>query len=131
MILEEFTHQKNPGWASCAAVCKEWQIFIEERNFRRLKLRESCLDEFKHMVVRQRHLVRHIQFNIQLPGHLVFTNLPAVPGIEPRQSLVIDKFQKLATILGTWKKTGDITVELNVYTPADSKHWSKELFFKL
>lgn len=83
MILEIHTRQKNPGWASCAAVCKEWQLFIEKKNFHRMRLPASCLDEFKHMVIRQRDIVRHIQFIIELPEYLCYS----CKTYKPRESL--------------------------------------------
>jgi hypothetical protein len=43
MILEAVIHQRRRGWASLASVCKEWQFYIEKKNFYRLKLQVSCL----------------------------------------------------------------------------------------
>ncbi|OIW34919.1 hypothetical protein CONLIGDRAFT_626971, partial [Coniochaeta ligniaria NRRL 30616] len=39
MILEAITQQTGSDWASAAAVCKEWQHFIEKWKLHRLKLR--------------------------------------------------------------------------------------------
>ena len=69
MILEEVAQQKHAGWASLASVCKEWQFVLAKANFCRLKLRPSCLDDFERLIVRQRHLVRHIQLEIDLPRY--------------------------------------------------------------
>ncbi|KUI71900.1 hypothetical protein VM1G_11838 [Cytospora mali] len=54
MILEEISRQKHRGWASCAAVCKEWQVLIEQMNFYRLKLQRSCLQELEYMNIGSR-----------------------------------------------------------------------------
>ncbi|OBT70758.1 hypothetical protein VF21_10169 [Pseudogymnoascus sp. 05NY08] len=130
MILEIHARQKNPGWASCAAVCKEWQFFIEKKNFHRLKLRGSCLDEFKHMVIRQRDLVRHIQFIIELPEYSCYSCDTYKPRASLEESVIGDMIWKLLSILATWKLTnGGITLELNAYSPSDSEHWFKKYYF--
>lgn len=67
MILEEISRQKHCGWASCAAVSKEWQVFVKLKNFHRLNLQTSCLEELEHMVIRQRDLVQLIWISIELP----------------------------------------------------------------
>lgn len=132
MILELSTREKNPGWASYAAVCKEWQFYIEKKNFHRLKLRDSCLDEFKSMVVRQRDLVRHIQFIIELPEYSCRSckSYTSAARDSPEQSIIGDRIWKLFSILGTWKPaTGGITLELNAHSPSDSEHWFKRYHF--
>ncbi|OBT50752.1 hypothetical protein VE04_07786, partial [Pseudogymnoascus sp. 24MN13] len=113
MILEIHTRRKNPGWASCAAVCKEWQLFIEKKNFHRLRLRDSCLDEFKHMVIRQRDLVCHIQFIIELPEYSCYSCKTYKPWEPIEESLT----------------NGGITLEVNAYSPSDSEHWFKKYHF--
>ncbi|KAK6077801.1 hypothetical protein SCUP234_06559 [Seiridium cupressi] len=40
---------EHRGLGSYASVCKDWQLFVEKRNFRRLKLRTSCLEDFEYM----------------------------------------------------------------------------------
>lgn len=132
MILELSTREKNPGWASYAPVCKEWQFYIEKKNFHRLKLRDSCLDEFKSMVVRQRDLVRHIQFIIELPEYSCYScrSYTSAAREPPEQSIIGDRIWELFSILGTWKPaTGGISLELNVYSPSDSKHWFRNCYF--
>ncbi len=57
LIFEEISRQKHHGWALCAAVCKEWQVFIERKNFHQLALQTSCLDGLEQLVIRQRPLV--------------------------------------------------------------------------
>ncbi|ELR01805.1 hypothetical protein GMDG_00905 [Pseudogymnoascus destructans 20631-21] len=127
MILDIFTRQKSPGWASCAAVCKEWQFFIEKRNFHRLKLQGSCLDEFNRMVIRQRDLVHHIQLDIKLPEYSYQSCEKAETHLwESRKcSIIRDAIRTLFSILGTWDPASDLTLELKAHSPSDSKHWFK------
>ncbi|RTE78965.1 hypothetical protein BHE90_006540 [Fusarium euwallaceae] len=110
MILETIVQQRYPGWASFASVCKEWQHFIEKRNFCRLKLSVSCLDDFQHLVVRQRDLVQHIFLDIELP----------IPSIG---YLISGGIRRLFCILGTWKTTNGLTLELGAHSLSDSMHW--------
>lgn len=127
MILEEITRQKDPGWASCAAVCKEWQFSIEKRNFHRLKLQGSCLDKFRRMIIRQRDLVHHIQLDIQLPKYSCRT----CEGTEThlwasrKCSIIRDAIWTLFAILSKWEPASDLTLELKAHSPSDSEHWFK------
>ncbi|VUC32208.1 unnamed protein product [Clonostachys rosea] len=57
MILGEL--ERHPQKGAYAAVSKEWQAVIEKSTFRRLKLKEACLDDFDRIVQHQRGSVRH------------------------------------------------------------------------
>lgn len=131
MILEAVRHQINPGWASLASVCKEWQIFIEAKNFHTLQLKVSCLDDLECMVVRQRDLVRHISFNIELARYTCRScKREESESWESRNSAIVSKgVWKLFTVLSTWKSSTGLTLELNAYSPSDSDHWFKDYHF--
>lgn len=47
MILEAITQQTCSDWAFAAAVCKEWQHFLEKRRFHRLRLKVPRLDNLE------------------------------------------------------------------------------------
>ncbi|KND91372.1 hypothetical protein TOPH_03958 [Tolypocladium ophioglossoides CBS 100239] len=130
LILEAITFQKYPGWASLACVCKEWQLFIEKRNFRQLKLRVPCLDDFERIIIRQRDLVRHIWFDIELPKY----TCRCCDRYEPdsllhNSSIIRNGIWKLFSILSTWKSANGLTLELNAHSPSDSEHWFKDFHF--
>lgn len=131
MILEAITHQKHRGWASLASVCKEWQLFIEKRNLYRLRLQVSCLDEFQHMIIRQRELVHHIQLDIELRKYTCrccqWTE--SASWTSSNNSIVRDGIWKLFSILSTWKPANALVLELNAYSPSDSQHWFKDSLF--
>lgn len=76
MILNEIVSelQNHRGWSSYATVCEEWRVFIERKNFKTLRLKPSCLEALNSTVIRQRHLVRFISLDVDLPPH------PALPG---------------------------------------------------
>lgn len=124
MILEEISRQKFPGWASCAAVCKEWQTVVAEENFRRLTLRSPCLEEFRFMGVRHRDFVQHIYLHIELPR---YTCRSCRLGQSPRNSAVFKKsIKKLFSVLRTWQPTGCLVLELIAHSSRDSEHWFKD-----
>ncbi|KAL7913358.1 hypothetical protein GGI35DRAFT_475244 [Trichoderma velutinum] len=106
MIMEEVAHQKFPGWASCAAVNREWQDVIEKENYKKLNLEVPCLDELNFMVPHhKRHLVKHIWFEIELPR-------------DP------------SACCAKWNPPPSKTSKiLNVLSPSDSEHWLKPLYF--
>ncbi|RSM07412.1 hypothetical protein CEP52_005245 [Fusarium oligoseptatum] len=126
MILETIVQQRYPGWASFASVCKEWQHFIEKRNFCRLKLSVSCLDDFQHLVVRQRDLVQHIFLDIELPMYACqqCRGNRRPPNRRPPIGYFISQgIRKLFCILDTWKTTNGLTLELGAHSLSDSMHW--------
>ncbi|RSL58746.1 hypothetical protein CEP54_007649 [Fusarium duplospermum] len=126
MILEMIVQQRYPGWASFASVCKEWQHFIEKRNFCRLKLSVSCLNDFQRLVVRQRDLVRHILLDIQLPTYTCQKCIGPRWPTNRRPSIgffISGGIRRLFCILDTWKTTDGLTLELGAHSPSDSKHW--------
>ncbi|KAK0714708.1 hypothetical protein B0H67DRAFT_536609 [Lasiosphaeris hirsuta] len=130
MILDTIAKQKHPGWASFASVCKEWQYVIERQNFRRLNLRVSCLDDFERIVVRQRELVRHICLDIELRKYTCRSCQSEDFQRTRRDEIYTKGVKEIYRILGTWKlaKNG-LTLELNAYSPSDSKHWFKNWYF--
>ncbi|OIW33647.1 hypothetical protein CONLIGDRAFT_711518 [Coniochaeta ligniaria NRRL 30616] len=131
MILEEITQQTGSSdWASAAAVCKEWQHFIEKRKLQRLNLRVPDLDNRERLTIRQRNLVRHISLDIELPTYKSSDSEPW--GWSDRNSLVMSKGTwKLFHILSTWEPANGngLTLELNAFSPSDSEHWFKNYHF--
>ncbi|KAK4153544.1 hypothetical protein C8A00DRAFT_43548 [Chaetomidium leptoderma] len=141
-ILEEIAQQKHAGWASLASVCKEWQFVIAKENFRQLKLRPSCLDDFERLIVRQRHLIRHIQLEIELPRYSCqhCKRHASMRSIDQENLFISRGIWKLFQILGTWESarhrhtahnglTNGLTLELNAYSPSDTEHWFKNYHF--
>lgn len=138
MILEASTDQKHPGWASVASVCKEWQQYVEKRNFRRLKLQVSCLDDFERVVRRgeRRGLIHHIWLDVELPEYSChLCQREESCSWSNRNSSIISKgIWKLFRILSKWESAPelgrrDLTLELNAHSPSDSKHWFKNYYF--
>lgn len=125
--------QKHRGWASCAAVCKEWQASIERENFRRLKLQASCLEKFQSMPIRYRDLVQHICLNIELPRYTCRSCRYPESYSRIYHSIARNTVLKLFSALSAWQPRtgGRLTLELNAYSPSDSEHWFKNYHFGL
>ncbi|KAH8598429.1 hypothetical protein B0O99DRAFT_538530 [Bisporella sp. PMI_857] len=133
MIVEEISRQKYPGWAFCAAVCKEWRAVVERKNFHRLILQASCLEELENMVTRQRDLVQYICLNIELPRYTSRScqQTESFSCSSRHSSIVADAILKLFSVLSTWQPTGCLILELNAYSLSDSEHWFKNYYFGL
>ncbi|KAK5998763.1 hypothetical protein PT974_01145 [Cladobotryum mycophilum] len=130
MILEAIAYQKNPGWASLASVCREWQAVLEKANFHKLKLRVPCLDDFESMVPpHKRGLVSHLWLDIELPRYTSACCSKKVSPPVKNSSFVSDAIWELFSILSTWKPANNLTLELNVLSPSDSEHWFKNSYF--
>ncbi|UZP34958.1 hypothetical protein NXS19_002774 [Fusarium pseudograminearum] len=105
-ILNTIVDEKNPGWAALSSVSQEWHNIIGARNMAKLKIGQSCVNEFGRAVVLQRNLVKHIYLKVDL---LKYT----------RHS------PKVLDILSTWETTGPLTLEINAVAARDSQHWFK------
>ncbi|KAL7947352.1 hypothetical protein V8C42DRAFT_363818 [Trichoderma barbatum] len=129
MILKEIAHEKSPGWASCASVCREWQYILEEENYNKLKLQVPCLDDLNEMIPpHKRHLVNHIWFQVQLPRYPAACCARWNPPPAKASSIVEKAIRKLFAALSSWQ-ANRLTLELNVVSPSDSEHWFKPLYF--
>jgi len=131
MILKEASRQKHRGWASLAVVCKEWQAFIERKNFRRLDLQVPCLEALNHMVSRQKNLVQYICLNIELPRYTCRNcrSAESLERISEHSTITEDTMMKLFSALSAWQPTSRLTLELNAYSLSDSEHCFKNHHF--
>lgn len=125
MILEAIARQKHPGWSSCAAVCKEWQCFIESKNFHRLTLTVLRLGQLNQMFPRQRILDKHIYFKIELPRYNC-RSCKSPNYISSRNNVTTrNAVMNLFSILNEWKPMGQLKLELYADSSSDAEHWFK------
>jgi hypothetical protein len=129
LMLDEISGQKYRGWAQCAAVCKEWQAILEPKNFSRLTLQPSCLDDLEILVVRQRPLVRHIRLNIDLPRYACPTCKRNDTMSTHKSTIFRRAILSLFSILSNWQPAGPLALELSASSPSDSQHWFKNYCF--
>ncbi|UKZ68359.1 uncharacterized protein TrAtP1_009398 [Trichoderma atroviride] len=129
-ILEPITHEKTPGWASLASVCKEWQPVFEKENYKKIKLPSSRLGEFESMVPPQkRHLIRHIWLDIELRRYRTRCCSKRNSQLKTLGPTVTKAIRRIFSILSKWEAGNGLTLELNVVCPSDSEHWFRNLHF--
>ncbi|KAK4073444.1 uncharacterized protein Triagg1_5270 [Trichoderma aggressivum f. europaeum] len=127
--METVVHQQFPGWVSYATINREWQDVIEKENYQKLNLEVPCLDELNVVVPsHKRHLVKHIWFEIELPRDACSCSARWNPPPSNASKIVSQAIMKLFTTLSVWDQ-GSLTLELNVFSPSDSGHWFRPLYF--
>lgn len=120
------------GLASYASVCKEWQVIIEKKNFRRLKLGASCLDDFEKMTGRCKGLIKHVWLNIELHRYTCrcCVYMESYTRMRNNNTVIQNAISKLFSILSKWNQPGnELTLELSSQSPSDSEHWFKNCYF--
>jgi hypothetical protein len=117
-------------------VCRQWQTDIERHNFARIKLTPSRLVDFSGMVHRNRALVGYIWFCLELYDYDCTKCAPSPDQWEEAISVsdtdicpITTAFWNLFSVLSTWNHGGDLTLDISIYSPADSKHWFQYLTF--
>lgn len=131
LILKSLAQHRR--LASYATVCKEWQASIEKKNFDRLKLGQSCLDEFERIAKRKGKLIKHIWLNIELLQYTCQTCrlIETDRWTRKNNDIISESISRLFSILHTCMPTNNsgLTLELNAYSPSDQKHWFKGCYF--
>ncbi|KXH35153.1 hypothetical protein CSIM01_04678 [Colletotrichum simmondsii] len=140
LILQKVMQDDCP-LAPLATVSREWQTDIERHNFARIRLTPSRLANFRVMVQRNQSLVCYIWFCLELdeydctrcapsPGRTItdeFEEVFAISGTD--KCPITASFQNLFSILSKWEPHGDLTLDISIYSPSDSKHWFPYLTF--
>ncbi|KAI0379401.1 hypothetical protein F5Y04DRAFT_290290 [Hypomontagnella monticulosa] len=110
-----------------AAVSREWQAFFEQRNFKRLTIRQQDLEEFERIFKGyRRRWLRILWMRVQLPRYRCpECNMEETEGETGfNSSLFTSTIWKLFTILSTWDRENPLpfTLMLSVYSPSDNEH---------
>ncbi|KAF5718893.1 hypothetical protein FMUND_4968 [Fusarium mundagurra] len=127
MILQEVS--RDPSTAAYAAVCKAWQHFFEQKNFKSLAIDQHELTSFREIVTpRRQRFVKHIWYRILLPEH---KSLHLTPGSkiaeDPRVLWRADNrftecILRLWDIISLWNAENRITLELSAFSYQDWDH---------
>ena len=137
MILETLI-QDGSSIASLAAVSREWQAFIEKRNFARIKLTPSCLADFGSIIRRNQHLVRYIWLCVELE-HYSSLDAFASSSYHPSKSeslsykdlaRVVKAIRDLLHTLARWKPSGELLLDISIHSPSDPSYLLKYLTFE-
>lgn len=134
MILDHIfqTGKACKNLAALATVSREWQAYMEPRNFRRLILDEYKVSSFDERTRNRKWMVKHIWLRIELPRYRCTTcSLPEMPTQKRTNNQIFtNALFKLLEALGSWGDrkqydpvdgTGPL-LELSVHSPSDMKH---------
>lgn len=130
IILKLLTHHKNI--APYATVSREWRHVIEKKNFGHLKLHPSCLDSLERLAEHYKGLIKHVWLNIELKRYTcrICRKMESATWFLANDKIIAAAITRLFLILANWKQDGGgLTLELNAYSPSDSKHWFKGCYF--
>jgi hypothetical protein len=134
MILD-YVSQIYRCLSSAAAVCRKWQLTIEKKNFTRLRLQCSSmedLEDFERIVSPRRDLVTYIWLNLSLMSYTCRNcRHTESPSMEARNSYFVQRAVcRLLEILSSWNRADKrLTLELSAQSPSDSKHWFQNCCF--
>ncbi|KAI1119204.1 hypothetical protein F5Y14DRAFT_125445 [Nemania sp. NC0429] len=141
LLILEALMQDGCTLSRLATVSREWQTDLERYNFARIKLTPSRLVDFSSMISRNRALVRYIWFCLELEDYdcsrcvsdyrsFTYDELEELFAVSDTKSgPITTAFQTLFSVLSTWDPSSNITLDISIFSPSDSKHWFKYLTF--
>ncbi|KAF4463384.1 F-box domain-containing [Fusarium albosuccineum] len=127
--------KQHRGRSSYAAVSREWQAAIEAENFGQIQLGNKDLQEFEEVARRKRRklLIKRIWLNIELERYGCRSCQRAEPEYiwRKNEKTITEKLLTLFTFLKGWRRGGggDLSLELNAYSPSDREHWHQHCYF--
>lgn len=134
-ILNKLVAHKKGTWGSLATVCREWQHMLERPNFRKLTIRPACIEELQRIVLSdpaKRSFIQHICLEVELPTYPTTccpsTTTPARSDDRSNDNIVESALARVLDWLDTLDREGELTFELNVYSPSDAKHWFQNIY---
>lgn len=120
--------------ANFARVSREWQGEIEKYTFARIRLTPSRITEFDAMTYRNRALVRCLWLCLELEQYDCTTcaeeDEEVIATTPADNALIMTTLVKLFLVLSTWEPNSNLLLDINVYSPSDSKHWFPYLTFE-
>ena len=120
--LEALGRQGNI--ARYASVCQEWHATLSKYTFHTLSLRARDLPIFKFIRKRHFKLVRYIWFSIRLRGPCCIqcNILEEQDGVHPVHQMILQQnLQELLCVLSGIPSAGDLTLEISLHPPSDSR----------
>ncbi|KAF5976125.1 hypothetical protein FBULB1_7113 [Fusarium bulbicola] len=131
MILQDVS--REPSTAVYAAVCKPWQHFFEQKNFRSLAIAQHDMSNFRGIVTpRRQRFVKHIWYRIILPVHSGPQDNPGRKTAEEESVLwgadkrFTDSIFRLWDIISRWEPENRITLELSAFSYDDWDHITED-----
>jgi len=127
MILQDVSLERST--APYAAVCRAWQYFFEEKNFRSLAIDQFDISTFREVVTpRRQQFVKHIWYRIVLPSRLdpinkYFEHPKVLWRADKRFTECIFR---LWYLISRWKPENRITLELSAFSYNDWDNITRE-----
>ncbi|KAH0492247.1 hypothetical protein TgHK011_007209 [Trichoderma gracile] len=134
-ILMVIVRDKDPGWASLASVCTEWQSVIETENLRKISLTEDNIKALRRNITKdRRNRVQHIYLNVSLITYDCDRCREEEDLMEMgvNTGFVIGPLFKLLKVLSTWPSRPPgkgLKLELNAYSDSDCMHWYRHYYY--
>ncbi|KAL7933983.1 hypothetical protein V8C35DRAFT_280298 [Trichoderma chlorosporum] len=112
----------------CAAVCKQWQYYFEQKTFQKLVLNCSRVKDFGHIIRGREDVVKHICLQVQLQIFLCFNcgNRELCEKANRNNRLFTDALWTLMKTLSSWggwsRDDGrqGLTLEISVQAPRNT-----------
>ncbi|KAK8012867.1 hypothetical protein PG991_010242 [Apiospora marii] len=136
--IMEMVAQSLPSTSSLSpftTVSHEWQVYLEQFTFERIRVTPERLDSFKsYMNVRRQGYVRYIWLCMELEAYDCRTCAPEDPEdyiVSDADNLLIkNTFESLFAALSTWYPKGSLVLDISAHSPSDSEHWFDYLTFR-
>ena len=130
MILGALVHQENV--AHCAIVCREWRAALEKQTFHSLNLRVQDIPAFRILGKRKIGYIRYIWYSIELQEYdCTACNLHETEAaMKTNRALVEDGLQNILYALSGRPSSIDLTLDISVHSPSDSRHQFKYIRFE-
>jgi hypothetical protein len=131
MILERLASGNNI--AQYATVCWEWRTAFEKLNFHSLSLTAKDVPTLNNiMAKRNLSLIKYIWYSIELQSYDCLDCNHYEPGDEYRAIAVAiqDGIRTMFHTLSKRSHSGDMTLDLSIYSPSDAEHYFKYIRFE-
>ncbi|KAK1845891.1 hypothetical protein CCHR01_11501 [Colletotrichum chrysophilum] len=129
----QYLLQDGCSLANFATVSREWQKFIEPKNFARITVTRSRLPKFSSMTHRNQGLVRYIWVCLELQEYDCNQCAAGTKRMrlmsELDDALVTTALRDLIMTLSGWEPNGSLLLDISVHSPSDAEHWFKYLTF--
>lgn len=116
--------------AKYAAVNREWQNYFEQKTFRKLVLKYSCLEDFRQIARGREDIIKHIWLRIQPPKYMCFYCAGVEPSdqLERNNQIFTGALWTLMDILSSWGEIdrsdsgSGLTLEISVHATGSLRH---------
>jgi hypothetical protein len=131
LILKHLASGNNI--AQYAPVCREWQTAIEQVNFHSLNLTVQDVPTLNNITAKRNlSLIKYIWYSIELPSYdCSDCNHYECENEHRATSVAIkDGIRTMFATLSKHSHSGDMTLDLSIYSPSDAEHYFQYIRFE-